>query len=379
MNKKQYLNELASYLNEKDVIREDIESIISDYEELYDESADRGLTDDEIYEKLGSPRFIYTSLKDTLKKKSNSKEYSKIIAIMPFISTILFFLIGSGLGHYEYAWMVFLLIPVVAIIINVKGKDKFIALSPFVSVVVFLLIGLLVNVWHPTWLILLLIPVMAILLKTPAKPRIVAILPFVITIIYFLVAEFVYFDFYKIGYAMFALIPIVAILFEPLNIKRIILLTSIVLAAIAHLLLSLYFGYWDYAWLAYLVPIGLSILFGDILIRWGTKNTRLNLIIGIIISAIYLAVSIIIGDIWSWSWIILLLIPMVSIFIQERFKNPVAYMPFISTIIFIALGFFANLWAWSWMVYLLIPIVAILTSKKNENKIERTNMLDEDE
>lgn len=379
MNKKQYLKELENYLNEKDVVREDIESIVSDYEELYDESVDRGLTDEEIYDKLGSPRFIYTSIKDTLKKKSNAKSSSKIVALMPFISTILFFIIGSGFNYYEYAWMVFLLIPVVAILINVRGKDKFVALSPFVSVVSFTLMGMLLKVWHPTWLIFFLIPILAIIINVKGKDKIIALSPFVLTIIYFLVAEYLHFDFYKYGFAIFALIPILAILFSELNAKKIILLITIILAVVAHLYMAIYLDAWQYSWLFYLAPFVLSVIFGYVLIKWNTKKQFLIFILSAIILSIYLAVSVLVKGIWGWSWIILLLIPMISIFIEERFKNPVAYMPFISTIIFMCLGMFADLWAWAWMVYLLIPMVAILTSKKSENKIERTNTLDEDE
>lgn len=46
MNKRDYLNNIREYFSEKEVIREDINIVVEDYVELYDEVFGLGLIDE---------------------------------------------------------------------------------------------------------------------------------------------------------------------------------------------------------------------------------------------------------------------------------------------------------------------------------------------
>lgn len=169
MNKETYLKELRNYLEQKSVSTKDVETVISDYSELYDEAIDLGIDDQSIVEKLGSPKEIFVAIKDTL--RFSKKGDNKLVAISPFIATILFFSIGFGLEGWSYAWLVYLLIPLTAIWSSEKGKEKIIGSSPFVAVIIFFALGFIGGLWHPGWLIFLLIPFVAILLNEKGKDK----------------------------------------------------------------------------------------------------------------------------------------------------------------------------------------------------------------
>ncbi|MFA7589470.1 MAG: DUF1700 domain-containing protein [Acholeplasmataceae bacterium] len=381
MSKEQFINELTSYLKARNVIESDIKAVVEDYKELYGEAQDRGLSDVEIFEKLGTPRSIYLALRDTLSIRYVSSNRNKIVAVSPFVAIILFFIIGLGFNLYDYAWMSFLLIPISAILINVKGSDRIISLTPFISIVIFMITGFLFDWWHPMWLIFFSIPISAIILKTKNKDTVIGLSPFVITIIYFLVAVLINPEFYRYGFAMYALIPIIAILLHPLNTKRITMLILIVLAVFGHLFAGFVYDGWSYSWAAYLVPVIFGIIIGDITFEselgWRDKKQKSTLLSLIVIVAVYFAVSYLVGGIWNWSWIILLLFPMASIYIHNGIKHPVSFMPFIATITFMILGTFFGLWDYAWLVYLSIPIVAIVTDKKPGITIKKSKVLEE--
>jgi len=366
MSKKQYLSELLTYLIEKEVVQKDIDSIISDYEMLYQEALDSGLTEKEVKQKLGSKEEVFELIKDDLKFRS--KPSNKLVAISPFIAVISFFLIGTLTGTYEYAWLVFLLIPVSAIILNVRGTDKLIAVTPFIAVATFMLTGFLTGVWHPTWLVFLIIPVTAVTLKVKGLEKLVALMPFIVLVIYILVGTYVNPLFYVYGWPLFSLVAIVAIFLKPVTLLRFLLLVSIIFSVALHQYLGHSTGNWNGLWLIYLLPVTIALFTGDIRIDFGGDKKlyqRPYLILTLLgIIALYTVISIFVPNAWTWSWIVLLFIPMTAIYLHQGFKQPVAYMPFISTILFMLLGVFGGFWQFARLVYLLIPIGAILTNEK---------------
>src|SRR5690554_1228065 len=371
MSKRKYLNELHNYLFEKEVIRKDIDAVISDYAEIYDEAIASGFSHEAVVEKLGQPKEIYQGIKDTLHFDSNSNR-NKIFAIMPFIATIMFFAVGFGFDGFSYAWAFYLLIPITAILVNVRGKERFIALTPFISVIVFFLLGFFLQLWHPGWLIFLLIPVTAITLNTKGKDRIVALSPFPLVITYVVIVTYVAYDFYLYGWAIFALIPLLALILKPVKLKDIIMIIAILAAVGMHLTIYFTTQETQYAWLPYLFPALLGILLGYVqVITNGEVNPNENkwvTVSFILIILIYLIISFLVGTIWTWSWIMLLLIPMIAVYDSSKFEHPVAYVPFICVITFMLLGMLGGYWNFAWMVFLLIPITAILTEGKSEDE-----------
>src|SRR5690554_3799293 len=125
MGKNTFLNELFNYLKEKNVSRKDIEKMIEEYTMLYEEALDQGLNHQEVQKKLGQPKEIYEAFKPDLKFAQND---NKLVAISPFIALIIFFAIGFGFNRFDFAWLAFLMIPVLAILTRVRGAERYIAL-----------------------------------------------------------------------------------------------------------------------------------------------------------------------------------------------------------------------------------------------------------
>ena len=92
----------------------------------------------------------------------------KIMAITPFISLILFFVlryilkeIGSD-DKLRWTWLIFLLNLVIPVVL---GEWKINISYPLITVVIYLILGLCFDLWHPGWVVFLLIPIVPIFLK----------------------------------------------------------------------------------------------------------------------------------------------------------------------------------------------------------------------
>lgn len=189
--KQKYLNALKEILKTNQASKKDIDEIISDYGQLYDDAIASGKSDDDVWMMLGHPEDVIEDLRDTLQRKKEKNIKTKIIAVMPFISILTFFILGFYADLWHPGWMVFLAIPMTAILLQTRLKEGLVALMPFLSVIIFLILGWGFGLWHPGWLIFLSIPMTAIVLYTNGKELAVAISPFV-AIIVFLFLGFYY-------------------------------------------------------------------------------------------------------------------------------------------------------------------------------------------
>ncbi len=98
--KASYLNALKAALQEHRASEKDLDEVLSDYDQLYEDAKASGKTDDEVWQMLGEPKEVAHDLIDTLQLKKEKNIKTKIIAVMPFISLIIFFV----LGFYENLW-----------------------------------------------------------------------------------------------------------------------------------------------------------------------------------------------------------------------------------------------------------------------------------
>jgi hypothetical protein len=85
------------------------------------------------------------------------------VKLTVLFALIVFFAGGFLFAAWPYLWLVFLLIPVVAILTNARKKDRFVAISPFISVTVFFLLGYFGGFWAYSWMVFFLIPIAGIL------------------------------------------------------------------------------------------------------------------------------------------------------------------------------------------------------------------------
>ena len=171
--KERYLNELNEALMIVFSIN-DANTITNDYQELYEDYLSSGLTEEEVIKKLGEPKEIVKSLIEEQKRifplmcKRNvtlpKRRGRKIIAIMPFLSVIIFLILGYTFEVWHPGWLVFFLIPVSAILFKPYKKQKIVALSPFIAVTIFILVGTYVKQGYQySWIAFFLIPLISIL------------------------------------------------------------------------------------------------------------------------------------------------------------------------------------------------------------------------
>lgn len=313
--KAKYLDALRAKLEEFQASKADINDIINDYSQLYDDAIDRGKTDEEVYQTLGDPKRVAYDLIDTLKLKKSKNVKTKIVALMPFISIITFMGIGLYTDIWHPTWLVFFLIPMVAIILNTKTKEMLVAISPFVATIIFILLGTYKDLWNPGWLIFLIIPMLGILQSDKKKYVILQISSFIIAIGIYLFVGYTY-------------------------------------------------GEWTLGALGFVLPLIVGIATGEMKFVWdmpeGKPKKKVILLLSVIFSSLIMFLLLgLLLDGWAYAWQVFLFIPIVSIIAFDKFRlTPL--MPFIAVMIFFNLGFFFGLWTISWIAFLLIPITAII-------------------
>ncbi|MCK7487623.1 MAG: DUF1700 domain-containing protein [Bacillus subtilis] len=147
----------------------EIKDILTDYSQMYDDAIASGLSEEDVERKLGDPDTIAKELAFDRKTVfvHRSKKGHKLIALSPFIAVIAFFVLRVRLQAWNPGWMVFLLIPVTAIVVEMGNKKHrrhlLTPLMPFVAVAGYFLLGFYADLWHPGWMIFLIIPIAGIL------------------------------------------------------------------------------------------------------------------------------------------------------------------------------------------------------------------------
>jgi peptidoglycan/LPS O-acetylase OafA/YrhL len=101
---------------------------------------------------------------------SKKKEMSGLVTgLIANIAVAVFLVLGFQTNAWHLTWMVFLAIPITAIIMDtvVKKKDidgAIVGTVALIAVVVFMLLGFLLSLWYIAWLVFLAIPITAIVL-----------------------------------------------------------------------------------------------------------------------------------------------------------------------------------------------------------------------
>lgn len=366
MNKKAYLNSIKEVLIFNNIVENDINLTLEDYEELYDNALMAGYTHEQAVERLGSPDDIYKALKGDLTKNTNP--YNKLVALSPFVSSIIFFALGFTFDLWYVAWLAYLLVPITAIVVNTKGYDKYIALSPFIATIIYVILGFAYSIWHPAWLIYFIVPISGVIFKTKGKEKFLDLLFFVIAIS-FIVVILIVPSIWKYALLSFLIIPLLGYLLYYKDRKNLIGAALIVLAGIGYLALNIAGIPFKYTLLIFILPLIFAFINNDIKIifKFRDDTDKYLFFTYLLIALFYLGFSLIFPY-WRITWLILLAIPIIGIYQTTKFKVMVSYMPFIATIIFVALGYFFELWHIAWIAYLLIPMVAIIENHESDVK-----------
>lgn len=364
--KQDYLDNLLASLKRHQVVDADIEDIMSDYDGMYEDALSRGKSDEDIESLLGKPDEVVKELFDTLRVRDFKvvrKKNNRLVALSPFLALIAFMLLGFLGDLWHPGWLVFLFIPIAGILGNVNKKEKFVALSPFIALITFIFLSVAYQLWHPGWLVFLIIPVAGILTGAGRRDRAIALMPFLTLTAFILVGTYVA-NAWLWAWLFFLLIPLVAAIFySKKKIDRFLLAPSILLAAGFYLVMYLHYDNWQVGLFGLLLPTAILIISGQVRISFegmARRDRWMSLSILLICLSVFLVLGLMLPGAWSWCWMVLLGIPMLTIAIKVRPFKFTPLMPFIAVIIFFSLGFFLGYWTFSWMAFLLIPMVAII-------------------
>ena len=142
-----------------------------------------------------------------------------IIGLIAVLTAACFIIIGFLTNQWHPTWMIFLLIPVCAIIVDmiVEGRDIAGSVTGLVAVLaagVFLIIGFGFGLWHPGWMIFLVIPVvgivMDIVMRKDFSGVIVGLVAILAAAAFFFLGSV--YGLWHIAWVVFLIIPVVAII-----------------------------------------------------------------------------------------------------------------------------------------------------------------------
>lgn len=374
--KSNYLHVLKKYLERKNVDRHQINEIVIEYSILYDEVKEAGFSDEEIIIKLGNPKEIYDSLKDDLYKDISFVRRGKVTGLMVFVSLILFFVVGNAFDLWAYSWLFFFLIPLSGIVMGKRRWKNLPGIMVFLSLAAFFLLGMIGDLWHPGWLVFLSIPLSAILSNGPKGYKLVASMPFITLIIYFIVSS-IYQDFYLYGLPLFLLIPLTGTIHMEDKLKRNLMFGSLLLSIILYYTFGLIFDNWIWPLLAFVMPLTYAIYTKNLKVQIGIINNPFLALLSILVLVGYFVVSLLTTG-WAWTWMFLLLIPMIAIYGENKFSNIVEYTPFISVVLFYSVGYFIDGgWTYSWLFFLMIPMTGIIFDTKVKRVKKKPKEIDD--
>jgi hypothetical protein len=93
---------------------------------------------------------------------------NSIVSLVSLLAVTSFLIIGFTTNAWQVAWLVFLLIPVTAIVTDLASQKKNITglvtgLAALLATVAYMLMGFVFSLWHPGWIVFLAIPIARII------------------------------------------------------------------------------------------------------------------------------------------------------------------------------------------------------------------------
>jgi hypothetical protein len=87
-----------------------------------------------------------------------------IVSLVALLAVASFLIIGFTTDAWQLAWLVFLLIPVTAILVDIVSQKKNITnlvtgLVALLAILSYMVMGFFYSLWHPGWIVFLAIPI----------------------------------------------------------------------------------------------------------------------------------------------------------------------------------------------------------------------------
>jgi len=349
MKKRKFLADLEALLEEKEVQVAEIERVLNDYESMIDDALRDGQNEEDFIKSLGKINDIFKGLNKMYKEK-NLRKGNILVSLSPFIALFSFFMIGYFFDAWHPGWLVFLIIPIIAIITESRSSKRFVGLFPIVYTVFFILVGTYGNrefiidaniinndqisvslplLWHPLWAGYLYTLAIDEVLERKLYKRVIGLIDFGLITAYITI-ELIF------GFQLWHLLFIVALI-----------------------LIS--------------IPVGLFNLVLKLKVNLDGDRNQILAILGVsLLSTIIFLVLGFLTNAWVIAWLIFLIIPVFAIgydqFINKEPTEIVSYTPFIATFLFFTTGYFFNIFQISWLFFLLIPVTAIIEEQYTKSK-----------
>jgi len=364
--KNNYLEELKGLLNLYQMEDNEVNDIVNDYDDMYNNWIETGMSEEEVESKLGTPRSIIKELTEGYRRKPRKQKKSdKVIAVSPFVALVIFMVLGFGYDLWAYSWMAFLLIPITAIIAEMDVKENehvLTALSPFIAVIGYFILGFVYGYWHPGWLIFLIIPVIAIFNSRKSMSflsLLISLSPFAALVAFFYLGELGH---WQQGWLVFLIIPILGAMEEKSFLRGLLIEFTILIGAFGYLFIGYTYGEWNLALLAFLPALAVAFAFGYIEVNYNGSKTYWGFVL--LTVAVYLIVSLAFGY-WNLTWLIFLAIPVFAIVKEVRgSERVIALTPFLALVLFFMIGFLFDGWVYAWLAFLIIPVTAIVANNE---------------
>jgi hypothetical protein len=144
----------------------------------------------------------------------------QVTGLVALLAVACFFILGFTTGEWGFVWVIFLAIPLTAIIMDIIVKKKDIqgmvtGLVAILAAAVFLILGFSLHLWHIAWLVFLAIPLTAVILDAVLKrkdmPGAIIGLVSILATVSFLLMGFLM-GIWHIAWIVFLLIPITSII-----------------------------------------------------------------------------------------------------------------------------------------------------------------------
>lgn len=143
-----------------------------------------------------------------------------ITGIVAILAVAAFVILGFTMAIWQTAWLVFLAIPITAIIGSLVSRQKDIpgAITGLVAVLAaaaFFVLGFVYGWWHPGWLVFLAVPLTAIIVGLFSKKKdipgsIVGFVAILAAVVFFIIG-FTY-NYWHPGWVVFLAIPLTGII-----------------------------------------------------------------------------------------------------------------------------------------------------------------------
>jgi hypothetical protein len=93
-----------------------------------------------------------------------------IVGLVALLAVAAFMILGFTTDAWYLAWLVFLAIPVTAILTDILSKKKDVAglvagLTAMLAIIAYMIMGFIYDLWHPGWIVFLAIPVSSIIVN----------------------------------------------------------------------------------------------------------------------------------------------------------------------------------------------------------------------